>query len=104
MECVSGSESYVPRLRSSRMFRERSMLFWVVRTCGLAGRHQRFGETYCFCLHGEYVGIYLQSVLPHIPEKRQRHLHRCENLKSHTACGMYRNGSGHFSAIVGSSK
>jgi hypothetical protein len=29
-----------------------SMLFWVVRLCGLVTRHQRFGGTCCFHLQG----------------------------------------------------
>jgi hypothetical protein len=28
------------------------LVFWVVRLYGLAGRYQRFGETYCLHLQG----------------------------------------------------
>jgi hypothetical protein len=34
-----------------------SMLFCVVTPCGLVGRYQRFGETYCFHLQGWYCAI-----------------------------------------------
>jgi hypothetical protein len=43
------------------------LLFWVVTSCGLVGKYQRFGETYCLQLQGwrwrQYVGSYHNTVI-----------------------------------------
>jgi hypothetical protein len=31
------------------------LLFWIVTPCGLVGRYQGFGGTYCFHLQGWYL-------------------------------------------------
>jgi hypothetical protein len=34
------------------------LIFWVVTSCGLVGRYQRFGGTYCLHLQGwHYLGV-----------------------------------------------
>jgi hypothetical protein len=38
------------------------MFFWVVASCGLVGRYQRFGETSCLQSHGWHLNLSLRGV------------------------------------------
>jgi hypothetical protein len=66
------------------------LVFWVETPCGLAGRYQRFGGTYCLHLRGyiETVCYYktlvsnYKSTRHYNPKDQHRHLHRRENLTS----------------------
>jgi hypothetical protein len=42
-----------------------SVLFWVVKPCGLVGRHQCFRETHCLHLQGSDDSTFLQNVGNH---------------------------------------
>jgi hypothetical protein len=64
------------------------LFFWVVTPCGLVGRYQRFGETYCLRPQGWIGGCFSEtlvssheSTLCHNPEEQHRHVRRRENLK-----------------------
>jgi hypothetical protein len=57
------------------------LVFWVVTPCGLVGRYQRFGETYCLLLQGLTFVSTCKSTRRYNPEDQHRYLHRRENLK-----------------------
>jgi hypothetical protein len=44
---------------SARQVNLPSMVFWVVTPCGLVGRYQRFGDTYCLHLQGWSDRLYI---------------------------------------------
>jgi hypothetical protein len=46
-------------------------MFWVVTLCGLLGRHQRFGGTYC-----AFIRVDFKSTQSHNPERQYRHRKR----------------------------
>jgi hypothetical protein len=52
------------------------LVFWVVTPCGLVGRYQCFGGTYC---------LNFQNWKAHNPKDQHRHLNIRENHKSTTA-------------------
>jgi hypothetical protein len=61
------------------------MVFWIVMACGLVGRYQRFGRTYCLHLQGPDNGgsIYLLVHTALQPRRQHQRLHHRYNLKFH---------------------
>jgi hypothetical protein len=61
------------------------VVFWFVTPCRLVCGYQRFGGTYYFHFQGpETLVPTYKSRWRHNPEDQHGHLHRRENLKSHT--------------------
>jgi hypothetical protein len=60
------------------------LFFWVLTSCRLAGRYQRFGEIYCLHLQGSMETFSETLVSTSESARRQnpaeRHPHRRENL------------------------
>jgi hypothetical protein len=70
---------------SHHLFHFPMLFFWVVTSCGLVRKYQRFGGTYCLHLKetSETLPSTCKSTRHHNPEGQHRHLHRRENLRSH---------------------
>jgi hypothetical protein len=75
------------------------LIFWVVTPCGLEGRYQRLGGTYCLhlqdCLNMEAVFysetliITHMTTLPHNPEDHNPQINLSSPVKIHVCLCCY---------------